>query len=477
MSGSRPGHVLLAQRLAEFAVDAQRNSPPAAAMEAACLRLLDGVGAALAALDARSVVQPRAAFALFGADGPASAIGRQRPCAVAAAALHNGLLMHGLEFDDTHVRGVVHGAPVVLPAVLAAAEQQGQSGLAVLRAICVGWEVLARIGAALRGDLQRHGFQATSVAGPLAAAAAVACLSGLDPRRTTDALGIAGSQSSGIFEFLHAGATSKALHGGWAALGGLVAAALAADGMTGPASILEGANGLFAAFGRNPAIAERMEHQLADLGERWAVCESRPKTAPCCHYILAFLEAVDTLLRSGINAADMRAIRCIVDPRQAQLICEPWEQKLDPPTGYAAKWSLPLCVAARALGRQVDVAFFESPFDVEVLAFARRIDWAAQEDGFPDRYSGRVVVTLADGRSREAYVADVLGAADRPFPQDALVRKARDAALVALPAPEAAGLIDAVLSLQHAPSLARLGGYLRNARAGVPRTATEMESA
>jgi len=469
--------MLLAERLARFVVDARRNPPPAAAMDAARLRLLDGVGVALAALDATAVVQPRMALALFGSDGPASAVGRQRPCPVAAAALHNGLLMHALEFDDTHVGGVVHGAPVVLPAVLAAAEQQGHSGLAVLRAICVGWEVLARIGAALRGELQHHGFQATSVAGPLAAAAAVAHLSGFDARRTTDALGIAGSQSSGVFEFLHTGATSKVLHGGWAALGGLVAASLAADGMTGPASIIEGRHGLFAAFGRDIAIADRMENQLADLGERWAVCETRPKTVPCCHYIQAFLEALDSLLGSGIAAADIRGIRCIVDPRQARLICEPWAQKLDPPTGYAAKWSLPLCLAARALGRPLDVRFFESPFDAEVLGFARRIDWVAREDGFPDRYPGRVLVTLADGQSREAYVPDVLGAPDRPFPQEALVRKARDAAAAALPARDAAGLIDEVLSIQRAPSLAPLGGYLRKARAGVQRTATEMESA
>ena len=92
--------------------------------------------------------------------------------------------MHGLEYDDTHVGAVVHGAPVILLAVLAIAERDGQSGEEVLAAICVGWEVLARIGAALRGALQAHGFQATSVAGPLAAAAAVAHLSEMDARRT-----------------------------------------------------------------------------------------------------------------------------------------------------------------------------------------------------------------------------------------------------------------------------------------------------
>ena len=454
--------MFLAEQLAQFAVS--KHVPPHA-MAAARLRLLDGLAAALAALPARSVVRPRATLALFGADGAASAIGRDQPCPAAAAALHNGLLMHGLEFDDTHVGAVVHGAPVVLPAVLACAEQDARSGEEVLRAICVGWEVLARIGAALRGELQRYGFQATSVAGPLAAAAAVAHLSGFDARRALNALGIAGSQSSGVFEFLASGATSKALHGGWAALGGLVAASLAADGMTGPASILEGRSGLFAAFARAPELAGRMQAQLADLGERWAVAEVRPKSAPCCHYILAFLEALEEILEQGVKASEIRSIHCVVDPRQAQLICEPWAHKLAPPTGYAAKWSLPFCLAARALGRPVGVELFDRAPDPQVLEFARRIDWSAQEDGFPERYPGRVAVKLADGRTLESYVADVLGGPERPFPEEALIGKFRAAAGAVLSREDTEGLLGEVRDLERAQSLSSIGRRLRRALA------------
>jgi 2-methylcitrate dehydratase PrpD len=454
----------LAERLANFAVDARRHQPPSAALAAARLRLLDGLGVALAALGCASVVRPRSALGLFGAAGPASAIGDPESRPVAAAAVQNGLLMHGLEYDDTHVGAVVHGAPVVLPAVLAIAERDGQSGEEVLAAICVGWEVLVRIGGALRGALQEHGFQATSVAGPLAAAAAVAHLSGLDARRTAHAIGIAGSQSSGVFEFLHAGATSKMLHGGWAALGGLVAAGLAADGMSGPASILEGRSGLFAAFARSSDLAARMESQLDDLGVRWAVAEVRPKIAPCCHYVQAFLEALGALLDKGLAVSEIRGIRCIVDPRPARLICEPWAEKLNPPTGYAAKWSLPYCLAARALRGAVTAELFDATLDPELLAFARRIEWTAREDGFPDRYSGRLMVTRADGTQIESYVPDVLGAADRPFPEDMLVRKFEENAAAALSPTARAGLLAEIQALQRAPSLAALGAYLRAAR-------------
>lgn len=458
--------VHLAETLASFAVDAR---PPRAALDAARLRLLDGLGVALAALATPSVPKPRVALALFGASGPATAIGHAQGLPVAAAALQNGLLMHGLEFDDTHVGAVVHGAPVILPAVLAIAERDGKSGAEVLAAICVGWEVLARMGATLRGALQAYGFQATSVAGPLAAAAAVAHLSEMDARRTTHALGIAGSQSSGVFEFLQAGATSKMLHGGWAAMGGLVAAGFAADGVTGPASILEGRSGLFAAFARNRELGARMQAQLGDLGARWAVAESRPKVAPCCHYIQAFLEALAALQEKGLRAADVRAIHCLVDPHQAQLICEPWAAKLCPPTGYAAKWSLPYCLAALALRGKLTTELFEGPMDADLLAYARRIDWAAQENGFPDRYAGRLIVTLADGTQLESAVSDVLGAPDRPFPEDMLVEKFKTCAATALPPEAVAGLLQEIQGLAGAASLARLGGYLRSARATAPQ--------
>lgn len=457
--------MLLARRLAEFAVQSQSRKPPPEVMAAARLRLLDGLAVGLAALGSEGAPRARVALALFGKEGEASGIGLSGPLPVAAAALHNGLLLHGLEYDDTHVGAVVHGAPVVLPAVLAAAENEAKSGADALAAICVGWEVLARIGAALRGTLQPHGFQATSVAGPLAAAAAVASLAGLGPGRTTHAIGIAGSQSSGVFEFLSTGATSKALHGGWAALAGLVAAGLAGDGMTGPASILEGKKGLFAAFARAPQLAARMESQLTDLGNRWAVTEARPKAAPTCHYILAFLEALEEILAQGVSAAQIRVIECIVDPRQADLICEPWAEKLAPPSGYAAKWSLPFCLAARALLRPIDVALFERPLEPEVLAFARRIEWRAQEDGFPDRYPGRLAVTLHDGRTLESYVPDVLGGPGRKFPEERLLAKFRGAASAVLPASDVEALLQQVQTLERAPSVRSLGPLLRAARA------------
>ena len=180
-----------------------------------------------------------------------------------------------------------------------------------------------------------------------------------------------------------------------------------------------------------------------------------PESAPCA--INQRSEALEAVLEKGVSASEIRRIRCIVDPRQAELICEPWPQKLAPPNGYAAKWSLPFCLAARALGGPVNVALFEGPLEPQVLAFAQRIDWCAQEDGFPERYPGRLAVTLADGRIVQSYVPDVLGAPGRAFPEEALIRQVQEAA-AARPAKSRCRPCWGSADLERAPSLASLAG-------------------
>src|SRR4029077_8412744 len=143
----------------------------------------------------------------------------------------------------------------------------------LLHAFVLGWEVFVRLGLAAPGTFAKHGFQFTAVGGPFAAALTVGLLLGLDQERMTSALGIAGSQASGVMEFVHEGATVKALHAGWPAHAGLIAARLAVAGMTGPSSILEGAHGFYAAYAGDAEAPARLRNHLETLGERWHVRE------------------------------------------------------------------------------------------------------------------------------------------------------------------------------------------------------------
>jgi 2-methylcitrate dehydratase PrpD len=130
-------------------------------------------------------------------------------------------------------------------------EESGASGAGLLRALVLGWEMFVRLGLAAPGAFAKHGFQFTAVGGPFASALTAGLVLGLDFAPMRNALGIAGSQASGLLEFVHGGATVKALHAGWPAHAGLLAARLAAAGMTGPSRIFEGAQGFYAVYARD----------------------------------------------------------------------------------------------------------------------------------------------------------------------------------------------------------------------------------
>ena len=170
----------------------------------------------------------------MGGDGPATVFGRARGLTAPAAAMANGALMHSLEYDDTHIASVVHGGAVATPAALAAAEQRGAEGADLVVGYLVAWEAMIRLGLSAPGAFQANGFQISAVGGAIGAALAATAIRRLTEDQAVAALGIAGSQASGLMAFLNDGSTVKALHPGWAAHTGLTAAALAAAGMTGP---------------------------------------------------------------------------------------------------------------------------------------------------------------------------------------------------------------------------------------------------
>ena len=184
----------------------------------------------------------------------------------------------------------------------------------------------------------------------------------------TSALGIAGSQASGVMEFVHEGATVKALHAGWPAHAGLLAARLAEAGMTGPSTILEGAHGFYALYARDAEAPARLRMHLQTLGKHWHLREAALKARASCHYIQPFLECLETLLRRGLEADNVAAIHCEVPRGEESLICEPWAEKLQPSSAYQAKFSLPYALGALLVDGEITIATFEGPTRPDVCA-------------------------------------------------------------------------------------------------------------
>ena len=449
--------------LARFARGLRPGDVPAPVVHAAKLHILDGIGVGLAASTVPLSARWADGAAEMGGDGSATVFGRADGFSAPAAAMANGALMHSLEYDDTHIASVVHGGAVAVPAALAIAEQTGATGSEMIAAYLAAWEAMIRLGLSAPGAFQANGFQISAVGGAIGAALAAASIRRMSEEQTVHALGIAGSQASGLMAFLNDGSTVKALHPGWAAHTGLTAAALAAAGMTGPEDVLEGRFGVFESFARDEAASARLAGHLADLGSAWHMPDAAFKLYPCCHYIHPFLEALQTQLDAGLDPDRIAGITCHVPEPEAPLICEPWERRQSPASGYDGKWGLAYCLATLMKTGRVDVAAFTADPDPEIVATARTIVWRPMTDHvFPERFQAQVDIRLTSGESRTERIENALGAPGRPIPEAHIRAKFRANAARALPEEAVQEVEQAVLSLDALENLAALSAALRS---------------
>ncbi len=249
-------------------------------------------------------------------------------------ALLMGALTHITETDDLHRASVTHPGCVVIPAALSLGEKTGADATKVLRAILHGFEAMCRIGAAL-GPSHYKIWHNTATSGPFGSAMAAATLLDLDPQQTVDALGNAGTQSSGFWQFMQTGAMSKHLHAGRACESGLLAAELAAHGFTGSPEILEGEKGLFVGMCPDPIPAA----VLMAPEDPWQLPLTSIKPWPSCRHTHP---SIDCALALHNQLKEMRIKTVAIDTYQAALdVCD----RREPENEYQAKFSLYHCVA------------------------------------------------------------------------------------------------------------------------------------
>jgi 2-methylcitrate dehydratase PrpD len=452
----------LAERLAGFTASLTFDDLPPAVVDSVRLRVLDVLGIALAASGQDFVPALHAAFEAWHARGDCTVLGGKLGAPPPLAALANGTLAHGLDFDDTHAASITHASAVVLPAVLALAESEGADGRSAVTAAVAGYEAIARLGMAAPGAFHARGWHATSACGPFAAALAAGKVLRLGPAPLTAAVGLAGSFASGLMEYLHDGTWSKRVHPGWAAQGGVVAASLARGGFTGPATILEGRFGFYRAFLDCAPDARVFE----TLGQEWETPRIGFKPYPCCHLLHAFLDCALALRQAHAPAPEAIAqVECLVPAGEIPIVCEPREAKLRPRTAYDAQFSLPYSVAAALLDGRVEIDTYgpERLADERRLALAARVVHVVDTDSrFPEGFPGWIRLHLADGRVLQAREPDGRGGPGRPLPASAIVEKFRANAGRTLPAARVDELQAAALAID---TLGDVGMLMRLGRA------------
>jgi len=385
--------------------------------------LVDIAGLCVAA---RNTDYVRAAIDSWEANGGATAIGHARTLDSAGAAFVNGTAAHGEDFDDTFEGGPVHAGVVIVPALLAAAERHRIAGPDVLYGIAVGCEVLCRGSLVAPKRIHQAGFHPTAVLGAMGAAAGVAAALRVDDKAFACAQGLAGSMASGIIEYLAEGTWTKRMHPGWAAQAGMRAVELARAGFLGPRTVWEGAHGFLHAFAHT--TEGEWERLTGGFGERWVTESIAFKPYACGTMIHPYIDCARRLAAKGVKVEDIAQVSCDTAEGIVHRLWEPLAAKRNPPNPYAAKFSIPWCVAYAMAHGAVGLEAFtdERVRDPRVLELAGKVGYRIDPaNPYPDEYTGHVRIELKNGAVVEERQAHLRGGHREPLTRRDIEEKFR----------------------------------------------------
>ncbi len=438
--------------LADFAAGLRYEDIPPAVCDLSKLLILDALGCGLAATGYDFASATLAGAHALGGDGPCAVIGSSVRLPLRDAALVNGVLLHGLDFDDSNFLGILHPTVACLPAAMGVGQMRGTSGRDVLTAYVAGMETAIRIGSAARGIFHHIGFHATGLVAHFSSAMVAGKLMGLDAQALVRAQGITASTSSAVQVFLEEGAWTKRLHPAWGAVAGITAAGLAQHGFFGPTRAYEGRFGFFETHLQTHLPEVDYTRMTDGLGNEWTLLQTAVKPYPACHFAHGCAEAAIRLhQRLNLKQQDIARVIAAIPKDTLPIIAEPAARKCRPANDYDAKFSAQFITAACLLRGRFGLAELtpEALKDPEILALAAKVECVADPDtAFPEYNSGGVTITTTGGDTNREYIRVNLGMGDRAISAADIIAKYRASAALAFSTAQVARLEQVVLHLE-----------------------------
>jgi 2-methylcitrate dehydratase PrpD len=449
----------LARKLAAFAHGFSYDDIPERVRERAKYLILDAIGIAFASrhydFAGNILAGMQELAATSGTGGANTVIGHKAKLPLRDAVIMNGALIHGLDYDDTHMVSVVHPTASSFSTAFGITEHLGLSGRDLLATYVLAMENVIRIGATAQGGLHKYGFHPTGVCAHFSTALAVGRLLGLDVDQLAMAQGLAGSTAAASMEFVEEGGWNKRMHAGWGGAAGITAAYLAKNGFVGPTYTYEGRYGLYRSHLHGDEAGLDYDDLTRDLGQVWETAATAVKPFPTCHFTHAIADSALAVRRDhGVGPDDIQCMRVQMPEIAVNLIAEPVSKKLKPVSDYDAKFSIQFMVAACFHKGKFGLAELEDDVlhDQAILDLAAKVDYELDpRTGYPDYYSGGIVVATKDGNEYAHHERVNRGAGDRALSGDEIAAKYLDNASLVMKRDQAERVMDAVLGLDAHP--------------------------
>ena len=452
------------RRIAEFVSGLTYEEIPADVCDRIKLLILDSLGCAIYGADLEWCRILRGTLEKLDTTRTTSIWGTTARLSSDHAALVNGTQVQGFELDDVHRKAVLHVGAVVLPALVAVAESHAQlSGRDFLTAAVAGYEIGPRVGLCMGQEHIGQGWHSGATVGIFSAAAGAARGLALDAEKTVHALGIAGTQSSGLMAAQY-GAMVKRMHAGRAAQSGLYGALLAKDGFTGIVDVFEAPYGGFCTTFSRSQDRFNLDELSAGLGERFETLRISLKFYSCVGSNHTTLDAIrDIRKRRPLTLDEIGSI--VVHGSQVTVDHVGWPYK---PEGLtAAQLNLPFCVATLLLEGDVFVDEFapDCVDDDARIKLSRKVevvhDPAITALGAAQRHKVRVEINFRDG-SIEQETREAPRGSEQSFASaEDIVGKFHKLTRGVMPTAQQDALIDAVLGLDKLPDSRTLIERLR----------------
>jgi 2-methylcitrate dehydratase PrpD len=410
---------------------------------------MNWLGCAVGATHHEAADAALAAVAMLQPAAQASVLGRTEKVDMASAALINGITSHTFDFDDTHLKTIIHPAGPVASAILALAEHNNNTGRELIDALVIGIDVSCRVGNAMYPDHYDRGWHITGSTGTLGAAAACARLLKLDVQQTAMALGIAASQPIGVREQF--GTMTKPFHPGAAARAGLMSALLASKGFTASPKALEAPRGMMQTI----SLKNDWSEITSELGQRFEISFNSYKPFACGIVIHPSIDACAQLRSQfetdGITLDQIQSIELRVHSLVLELT-----GKKEPVDGLQAKFSVYHgCAAGLSFGFAAEEEFSDAVVNrPDLVALRRKV--VATVDNSIDEASADVTAVLADGRRVHVFVEHAIGSLQNPMSDAQLEAKFQGMCDQVLGAGRTSELINACWALGKAASVAEV---------------------